>query len=217
MSKGVPSVKWAEEGLAAGTEASYNVAPSQTSLIVRTRDEATRTLQAMPAKWGFVPSWAPEAFKLAPINAKAETVATNRMFAPAFKRRRCIVPVSGFYEWQAIPGQKVKQPWYITMADPEEIMPLAGIWEDREIEGCDDLQTSFTILTTEPNELMAKLHNRMPVILDPADFTRWLDAGAEVSDLLKPFPAEEMLAVKVSTLVNAPRNNSPECIEPILS
>jgi putative SOS response-associated peptidase YedK len=133
----------------------------------------------------------------------------------AFKKRRCLIPADGFYEWQKIVGAKVKQPYYIRLAK-ERPFAFAGLWErwrgpdDATVETC-------TIVTTTPNALMESLHDRMPVILSDEDYDRWLDPKNEdvaaLQDLLRPYPAEEMAAFPISTLVNSPRNDRPECIE----
>ena len=134
------------------------------------------------------------------------------MFRKLLRERRCLVPADCFYEWKATPGGKV--PYCIRMASHEPFF-FAGLW-DVWREGQADALPSFTILTTEPNELTATIHNRMPVIVRPEDYTRWLDPGVRepetVRDVLMPFPAEEMIAYPVSTLVNNVKNEGPELI-----
>jgi putative SOS response-associated peptidase YedK len=144
-------------------------------------------------------------------------VATKPSFRTALKRRRCLIAVDGFYEWQTVPGQKVKQPFLISLKD-EKAFAFAGLWEywtdpdGKPVESC-------AIITTDANEIMAPVHNRMPVILDPADYDAWLDRSqqdvAAVQPLLKPFDSERMHLVPVSTLVNSPRNDRPECVQPL--
>jgi putative SOS response-associated peptidase YedK len=150
------------------------------------------------------------------INARAETVADKPSFRAAFKRRRCLIPASGFFEWQRMGSQK--QPMYIQLADGS-LLALAGLWETwhspdgSEIESC-------TIITTEPNELMAPIHNRMPVIVEPADYDLWLDPGERPENglhLLRPYPPTLMNAYPVSTQVNNPRNDTPDCVAPLTS
>ena len=151
------------------------------------------------------------------INARAEGIEAKPAFRAAFKRRRCLVPASGFYEWKKLGGGDRKQPYYITAAD-EEPLAFAGVWEWwRSPEG--EAVESFAIITTTPNEMMAGLHDRMPVILDSADFAPWLDPAQEdqkrLLGLLRPYPAELMVSRPVSTRVNSPRNDDPACILPL--
>jgi len=195
----------------------YNIAPTQTVAVVRdNRDGTGRELALL--KWGLIPSWAKDP-KIASslINARAETVAEKPAFRSAFRKRRCLIAVDGFYEWQAIAGQKTKQPYFIAVRDVPAFAfaGLAEHWTSPEGTPVD----TCTIITTTANSLMQPIHNRMPVIVDPADYDRWLDPGNqdpnEVLPLLKPFPADRMQAVAVSTLVNSPRNESPQCVVPI--
>jgi putative SOS response-associated peptidase YedK len=140
-------------------------------------------------------------------------VATKPSFRSAFKRRRCLVPADGFYEWQKI--DKGKQPFYIHRKD-EEPFAFAGLWEAWENPEDGKEVQSCSLITTEANTLMAPIHDRMPVILDPAGCDQWLDADESPSDLqslLKPFPRDELTAQPVSTFVNNPRNQGPKCIE----
>ncbi len=189
----------------------YNVAPTQPVLAVRsTAVSPHRELTFL--RWGLVPSWAKEIRSGAPlINARAETVAEQPVFRAAFKRRRCLLPADGFYEWQKQPDGK--QPMYIEMMDKRPFA-LAGLWEiwhdsdGSRVESC-------TILTITPNELMAPIHNRMPVILDSADYDQWLNPGPRPEDdlhLLRPYPAEKMRAYPVSTWVNSPAHDDPQCL-----
>jgi len=196
-------------------KARYNVAPTQTIPIVRQEGEGRRFALA---RWGLIPHWAKEMDTgYSTINARAETVATKPAFRSAFRHRRCIVPADGFYEWQAVPGSKVKQPYFIGLRD-QEPMALAGLWERwRSPEG-DELE-SCSIIVTGANDLMRPIHDRMPVILDPADWDAWLapDAGdlGVLQGLLRPFPAEALTARPVSTRVNSPRNDVLECLEAV--
>jgi putative SOS response-associated peptidase YedK len=146
------------------------------------------------------------------INARSETVTEKASFRNAFKRRRCIVPASGFYEWQKQNGEK--QPMYIQPTD-EPLFAFAGLWETWHSPDGGELE-SCTILTTTPNELMGQIHNRMPVLLEPEDYEDWLEPGDEPEQglhLLRPFPPHKMAAYPVSTIVNNPRNDVPDCIE----
>ncbi|MBD2100164.1 SOS response-associated peptidase [Leptolyngbya sp. FACHB-261] len=190
----------------------YNIAPTQPVAVIRcTAEQPQRQLQQL--RWGLIPSWAKDASigsKL--INARAETVAEKPSFRSAFSQRRCLVLADGFYEWQRL--ERGKQPFYIRVGEGEPFA-FAGLWErwrgpDGEVESC-------TLLTTEPNELMRPIHDRMPVILQPQDYDLWLDPSvrepAQVQPLLHPYPAEAMTAYTVSKQVNSPANDSPECIK----
>ena len=182
---------------------SWNVAPTQRSPVCRLAPDGSRELASM--RWGFTPSWSKDG-KPGPINARAETVATNGMFRAAYRSRRCLVPISGFYEWRAT--ETGKQPSYIHLLN-EEIICLAGLWERwGSGEGATE---SFTIITTEPNEAVAQIHNRMPVIVPPSDHTRWL-AGPNADGLMRPYPAEEMAIHAVSRRVNSPREDDSSLI-----
>ena len=191
----------------------YNVAPSQNIPIVR--DEGEKRHFAL-ARWGLIPHWAKDIkIGYSTINARAETVASKPAFRNAFRHRRCLIPADGFYEWQVIPGSKIKQPWFIVLVDREP-MAFAGLWErwrspeGKELESC-------SIIVTDANEIMRPIHDRMPVILAPCDWDAWLkpeakDAGG-LQGQLKPYSAEGMAAWPVSTKVNSPRNDSVECME----
>lgn len=187
----------------------YNAAPSQQLPIITDEDPTHLHLH----RWGLIPSWAKDpkiGHKL--INARSETAPEKPSFRSAFKRRRCLVPINGFYEWQKTPHGKVPQ--HITHAE-EEVMTLAGLWEvwhDAE----EKEWRSFTILTTSPNEIMAPIHDRMPVILAPEDRKTWLDPDADPEDLLllmRPCPSEWLKTEQVSTLVNSPGNDGPEILQ----
>ena len=191
----------------------YNIAPTQPVAAVRLNQRGARELTYF--RWGLIPSWAKDpAIGSRMINARAETAADKPSFRAAFKRRRCLLPASGFYEWQKLNGGK--QPTYVRPAD-DSLFGLAGLWETwHDADG--GLIETCTILTTMPNELMKPIHNRMPVIIDPADYSMWLDPGDNPQDalhLLRSYPSDEMDAYAVSTTVNNPRNESPINIEPI--
>src|SRR6185312_1301309 len=186
-------------------EARYNVAPSQMlPIVMQEKGQASVRL----AKWGFVPSWTQGQPKMQPINAKAETVASSGMFRKAFQSRRCLVPADGFYEWKG--AKPPKQPFLIRMRDHGLFM-FAGVWDRWYPQGAEPVET-FSILTTEPNELMKPIHNRMPVIIAVEDYRRWLEGG-EPQELLKSYSAQAMEAVPVSTRVNRPKVDDPGCIE----
>ncbi len=177
---------------------SYNVAPTQPSVTIR-EHEGERV--ALPAVWGLRPAWMET--KLAPINAKSETVATSPMFRGAWKSRRCIVPASGFYEWRKVGEGKV--PHYIHRADGA-LISLAGLYEAGE-DG-----DTFTILTCPPNQFMARLHDRMPVILEPESIAAWL--GEPTPSLLRPAPEGVLVAHPVSRRVNSPKVNDESLVKP---
>ena len=148
------------------------------------------------------------------INARAETVAEKPAYRAAFRRRRCLVPADGFYEWQRT--GKRKQPYFIRMRD-DRPFALAGLWEAWEGPDHSSVE-SCTLLTTEPNELLRPIHNRMPVILPADDYGPWLDREVQgpeqIAPLLRPYPSEQMTADPVSIFVNSPANDGPKCIEP---
>jgi putative SOS response-associated peptidase YedK len=151
----------------------YNIAPTQTVVAVR-QGEQGRELARV--RWGLIPSWAKDA-KIGNnlINARADGVATKPSFRHAFKKKRCLIPVDGFYEWQVVPGQKTKQPFHIGLQDAP-VFAFAGLWESWTDPEGKPVESS-SIITTDANEAMAAVHNRMPVILDPKDYDEWLDRG----------------------------------------
>lgn len=190
----------------------YNIAPTQPIAAIGRNKENGRGLTHF--HWGLVPSWAKDV-KMASqlINARAETVAEKPSFRAAFKRRRCLVPMSGFYEWQK-QADGGKQPHHIHTTT-NGLLAAAGLWERwQDAEG--NALLSCTILTTTPNELMQPLHNRMPVFIAPTDYDAWLAEDTAVDELqylLRPYPTENMAAHPISTYVNSPRNEGPACLE----
>jgi putative SOS response-associated peptidase YedK len=166
-------------------------------------------------RWGLVPSWAKDA-KLAPINAKAETLASKPMFRSLLKSRRCVIPTDGFYEWQKVPGQKGKVPYRIELKD-RSLFGFAGLWDTWKGPDGKEVPT-FAIVTTKPNEVVAPIHDRMPVILTPEAEVVWLDPAVTeakaLAECLKPYPESEVKAYVVSTLVNAPANDMEACAAP---
>lgn len=192
----------------------YNIAPGTPVLIVRD----TPTGRAIEhVRWGLVPGWAEDpkiGYKL--INARSETAAQKPGFRGAMKYRRCIVPCSGFYEWKRI-DKKTRQPHHITVQGAD-VFGLAGLWEMWQDPAGNELET-MAILTCAPNEMMADLHDRMPVILPPQAYDGWLDTdqqdAARAAALLKPYPAEKMVAWPVSTYVNKAGHEGERCIEPV--
>lgn len=189
----------------------YNVAPTQR--VAAVPNDGRHAIELF--QWGLVPSWADDP-KIGSrmINARSETLAEKPSFRNAFRKRRCLVLADGFYEWKAVPGQKTKQPFHVRMKSRAPFA-LAGLWETwRPPEG--EPLRSCTILTTSPNALMAGIHDRMPVILPAGEVERWLDPKdrqpAELADLLVPFAPELMEAVAVTTRVNSPAHDSPDCL-----
>jgi len=190
----------------------YNVAPSQPVPIVVAHNGGRRLVLA---SWGFHPAWM-KTSKLAPINAKAETVATSPMFQGAVKRGRCLVPADGFYEWKPVPGQRRKQPYYLRLKGGG-LFAFAGLYTPPDTQA--GALATCTILTTAPNELVASIHDRMPAILARDDEGRWTDARvtdpAAVLPCLRPLPADRMEAYPVSTLVSSPGNEGRRLVEPV--
>lgn len=196
----------------------YNIAPTQLAAVVRVA-AAGSAREGIPMRWGLIPSWSKdESIGARTINARADTVATKPAFRSAFRRQRCIVPVSGFYEWKAAGESGRKQPFYIRPR-ASGALALAGLWEMWEPKDGRDPIESFTIITTDANDTMRPLHDRMPVILAPSDWGRWLDPSNQDTEalgaLLVPAPADALEHWPVSTLVNAPKNDVARCIEPV--
>jgi len=193
----------------------FNVAPTQDCPVVFERD-GERVLDRF--FWTFIPPWSEdgEPGKFSAINARADKIASSRLYGPSFKKRRCIVPAGGFYEWKG--DQSPKQPYFIHRADGKP-MALAGVWSHWRSKETDAERYSFAIVTTAPNGVMKPLHNRMPVILDPRDYGAWLDPGNTdpngLQDLLRPCPEDSLETYPVSTYVNKPGNDGPECVEPV--
>jgi putative SOS response-associated peptidase YedK len=193
-----------------GLEPRFNIAPTQSVPIVRAAAGGSR--ECAMVRWGLIPSWAKdESIGARMINARGETVAEKPSFRAAAKSRRCLVPASGFFEW-AKTGDG-KQPHFIHFADARPFA-FAGLWE-RWLKGGEPLD-SCTIITTTPNDLVAGLHDRMPVILPPERYDEWLApkplATERLQELLAPHPSAGMEAYPVSTRVNRPGNDDPECI-----
>jgi putative SOS response-associated peptidase YedK len=191
----------------------YNIAPTQPILAIPNdgKNKADFFL------WGLIPSWSKDpsiANKL--INARGETIAEKPSFRGSFKYKRCLIPADGFYEWKTETGQKTKTPYFIHMKDRKPFA-FAGLWDEWHSPEGSMLRTC-TIITTEPNELMSNLHNRMPVILDKKNYAEWLEPAPQTREnlihLIQPFPADRMSAYPVSTLVNVPNNDRIELIAP---
>lgn len=206
------------EGLpVASMIAQYNITPRLASSVALRRQGLDFRLSFESYKWGLLPFWAKsqDAVKRQ-HNARAETVFKLPTFREPIRRRRCLVPADGYYEWQTVAGEKL--PWWFTMASGEPFF-FGGIW-DHWHAGKPDLVPTFALLTTEPNELCRTVHDRMPVIVHAKDYEQWLDP--EVTDeaaiaplALRPFPAELMRSWRVSKAVNNSRANGPQLIEPI--
>ncbi len=191
----------------------YNVAPTQESAVVRLAG-GRRSLLCL--RWGLVPYWAAEpGIGNRMINARSESVADKPAFRSSFRRRRCLVPADGFFEWRRTPAGK--QPYLIRLSDGRPFA-FAGLWE-RWVPHDGEPIESFTILTTRPNELAATVHDRMPVILPPRHHELWLDPlerrPERLTPVLRPFPAAEMQLFPVSEVVNKPANDTPECVAPL--
>lgn len=196
----------------------FNIAPTQPVGLVRVDPRAKQRTWAL-TYWGLIPSWSKDpSIGARMINARADSVPEKPSFRAAFKRRRCLIPASGFYEWKQV--TKGKQPYYFSPADAA-VFGFAGLWETwtspdgSEIESC-------TILTTDANELMSSVHNRMPLILAQEDWSEWLSTGVDdppaklstLQHLFRPYPGERMQMAPVSTYVNNARNEGEECIAP---
>ncbi len=204
----------------------YNIAPSQLAPIVYAEEGG---LHLEPARWGLVPGWAfkkrgsddAKKFRDGFINARAETAAEKPSFRDAFRKRRCLVPASGFYEWQRR-GSGGKQPYLFHLSDvaptrvsESDIFFMAGLFEPWHAEDELAVQRSFTILTTEANAVLRPVHERMPVILAPEQLLAWLDPRGESSAELVPCPDEWLAGYPVSTQVNSPRLDEASLIDPL--
>ncbi len=191
----------------------YNIAPTQPVATVIIKPEQ-KERQLLLLHWGLIPSWAKDKKMGARlINARAETVAEKPSFRAAFRHQRCLVLADGFYEWQQ--QERKKQPYYFRLSDGRPFA-FAGLWAHWEGEDGEVIE-SCTLLTTEANQLMQPIHNRMPVILDPRDYDLWLDLDVPKSELLqqlfRPYSGEEMTMYPVGTQVNKANNDNPECIK----
>lgn len=191
----------------------YNIAPTQPVAVVGVQPATGRRGLAQ-LTWGLVPRGAlgkERGF----INARSESAWERPSFAEAFARRRCLIPATGFYEWQKLDAKR-RQPWLLRLIAPGPFA-FAGLWEPAAT-AVPGAAPTCTILTTEPNDVTRPVHDRMPVILAPEDYARWLDPAiviaAEVRPLLRPFPALAMTAFPVSARVNNPANDDPACLEP---
>jgi putative SOS response-associated peptidase YedK len=199
---------------AVNTRARFNVCPTTTIDTILDQD-GKRRLERM--RWGLIPSWWSKPLKemkLATFNARAETVATKPMFRSAFKRNRCLIPVSGYYEWQDTPGGK--QPWYFTARNGSPALAIAGLWDEWQDKESGKPLKSCTMLITEPNKFVAEVHDRMPVLLDEKDYEPWLSGSAGL-ELLKPAAEDVLQRWSVSIRVNSSRapDDDPTLIDKV--
>jgi len=197
----------------------YNIAPTMKVLVVHPGQHGERVASAY--RWGLIPSWAKdESIGAKLINARGETVAEKPAFRAAFRRWRCILPASGFYEWKKIEqgGRTLKQPYFIRPSEERSLFGFAGLTERWMSPDGEEVHTCC-IITTDANELMMPIHDRMPVILRPEDYGAWLDPTGMHPDqlraLLRPCDSRELAAYPVSRLVNYSRSESPKLVEPI--
>lgn len=200
-----------------GMEPRYNIAPTQNAAVVRPLPEGQgRRLDRF--RWGLIPFWAedPGDLDYDLINARAETLPESGAFRKQFYEQRCLVPASGFYEWKNTGHDK--QPYWIHPTG-NDLFGFAGLWDRWEDSRSDRVIESFAIITCEPNETVELLHDRMPVILDPSEYSDWLNGAISDRDrlqsLLDPYPDPDMDLHPVSTAVNDPTFDRPECVEPV--
>ena len=197
---------------------SFNVAPQTFQPVIRlARAFGERELTVM--RWGLIPYWSKDGKpSFSTINAKAETVTTSPVFRDAMKRRRCLVPAEWFYEWKKT-GEKTKQPYAIGLENGSPFA-FAGLWDRWKDKATGQELQTYTIITTDPNELTQPIHDRMPVILKRQDYERWLEPGEPShfpTDLLRPYSADEMKVWEVGKAVGNTRNNDPNLVEPMSS
>lgn len=190
----------------------FNIAPTQPILAIPNDDRRAADFFI----WGLIPMWAKDpSIGSRLINARAETIEEKPSFRGSLKYKRCMILADGFYEWKTM--GKTKIPYFIHMSDRRPFA-FAGLWDSWNSPDGSQIK-SCTIITTEPNDLMSLIHNRMPAILHPRDYDKWLDPSAQTPEtlkpLIKPYPAEEMNAYPVSTLVNKPENDRPDLVVPV--
>jgi putative SOS response-associated peptidase YedK len=190
----------------------WNGAPSQDFWVIRQHPE-TSEYRRDRLRWGLIPNWVRDADGgRKPINARAEGITSLPSFREAYAKRRCLVPIENFFEWRAIRGAKAKQPYAIAMKDGSPFA-LAGLWESWRQPETGEIVRTFAVITTSANGLVAEIHDRMPVIVAPDNYTRWLSPiDPDPRDLLVPYPAGPMIAWPISTKVNAPGNDSPDIL-----
>jgi putative SOS response-associated peptidase YedK len=197
----------------AGFVSRYNIAPMTRVPAVRTKPK-TSARESLALRWGLVPPWAKKDVGFKMVNARAETLAEKPAFRDALKKRRCVIPASGYYEWKTVGSTKL--PWLFQMRDEQPFL-FAGLWESWAGPEGAPLETC-SVITTTPNELASTIHDRMPVVLDAAGAAAWLDPretdAAKLAPLLQIFPAEKMTARAVSRFVSNVRHEGPECLAP---
>lgn len=192
----------------------YNIAPTQQVAVIT--QNGLRSISMM--HWGLLPPGAGNKKTGAGmINARAETLLEKRTFKGLVRKQRCLIPADGFYEWKSVPGQKKKQPYFICL-HRRMIFAFAGLWTSWEDPDSGERAKTCTIVTTMPNELVSRIHNRMPAILKPEQYSAWLDCNVAVpviSSFLGPYDSAEMQCYPVSTICNSPVNDLPACIRRI--
>jgi putative SOS response-associated peptidase YedK len=192
----------------------YNIAPSQEIPAIRVSKEGKRKLTML--RWGLIPFWAKEqSSKYKMINARADTVFSKPAYKAAVRRRRCLVPATGFFEWKR--GERSKQPYLVRGRD-SDLFSMAGIWEHWENSETGDVIESCAILTTRPNSVVGELHDRMPVIIKPESYPTWLDPNIQsqeqLTPLMEPYPNEKTVIQPINREVNNPANDNPSVIQP---
>lgn len=207
--------KWYQAISMSNFESRYNITPTQQIVTIRNSNEG-RTGSLM--RWGLIPSWAKDVSALPLLhNARGETIGDKPMFRTGFRRKRCLIPASGFYEWKAVRDQKSKQPFYVSAKDGAPFS-FAGIWESTRVNGNETIDTC-TIITTSANEMLTPIHHRMPVILEREDWDMWLSIAPVETDqlttLIKPAEPDQMQVWGVSHAVNKVKSDQPELILPI--
>lgn len=194
----------------------FNVAPTSDVWVIRGTSETCTSYAAVAARWWLIPNWAKEmSTKYSMFNARAETLEKSPAFKTPFRRKRCVVPISGYYEWQRVENQK--QPHYIKPAENNALV-LAGLWDEWHNPEDDQVITSFTIVTCEAADPIKFLHHRQPVMLDKNDLAQWLDRDADTASLralVHPRLPRALEIVPVSKYVGNSKNNGSQCIEPV--
>ncbi|WP_064681756.1 SOS response-associated peptidase [Rhizobium bangladeshense] len=187
----------------------YNGAPTEVYHVI-IQDVARQRLRPRPAfavaRWGLIPSWMSQPRRQAPVHARREEIASNELFQDAYRTRRCLIPVSGFFEWAD--GSDKKQPYAVAMKD-RSMFALAGIWEVWHHPAGIEIRT-FAVVTCPSNAMISAIHNRMPVVLRPEDYDRWLSSDRDPRDLMKPFGASTLTTSPISRRVSNFRNGGPE-------
>ena len=194
--------------------ARYNAAPSQELAVIRENHKTgERSLDLI--RWGLIPHWCqdPRGGRK-PINAKAESVTKLPTFRDAYAQRRCIVPIDGFFEWRAINGTRAKQPYAIAMKDGSPLA-LAGLWENWRNPTTGEWERTFVVITVPSNDLVGQIHDRMPAILKPTAYDRWLGPEPNPHELLITYPPEPMTMWPISTRMNAPENDDPSLLDQV--